>query len=135
MSKVLNVIEPFMFLETGDKFELNENADSYVYEHNESFKNKDNKIKSSVTSVFSISPEYAKELIKNGILEDPFATKTNSSFVNVFDEIDDMLIKYNADLRNIDKDMKGQPECLKVEKTTVLSNLIKVLTHLKGLRK
>ena len=74
-------------------------------------------------------------MVKNGILEDPFATKTNSSFVNVFDEIDDMLIKYNADLHNIDKDMKGQPECLKVEKPTVLSNLIKVLTHLKGLRK
>ena len=39
------------------------------------------------------------------------------------------------ELKNIDKDMKDQPTCLKVEKTTVLNNMIKLLNHLKGLKR
>lgn len=137
MRNTLNVIEPFMYLEPGDTFELTKDG-NYVAEQNEVFnRNNDENdvIKSSFHSAFTISPDYAKELIKAGILEDPFATKNTEPFVNVFDEIDDMLITYNSDLNNIDKDMKDQPECLKVEKTTVLKNMIKMLNHLKGLKK
>lgn len=137
MRNTLNVIEPFMYLEPGDTFELTKDG-NYVAEQHEVFNrnNDDNDaIKSSFYSSFTISPNYAKELIKAGILEDPFATKNTEPFVNVFDEIDDMLVTYNSELNNINTDMKDQPECLKVEKTTVLKNMIKMLNHLKGLKK
>ena len=61
--------------------------------------------------------------------------KPEKEFVNVFNAIDNMLDTYKSDLKNIDTDMSDAPECLKVEKTTVLRNLIKTLDYLKNLRK
>ncbi len=137
MNKTLNVIEPFMYFEPGDVFERAEDG-NYVYEDSEftTVNNEsDGEMKTSCTSKFVISSKYAEELVKKGILEDPFATKDVEPFVNVFDEIDDMLTIYSNELKNIDKDMKDQPTCLKVEKTTVLNNMIKLLNHLKGLKR
>lgn len=138
MNKTLNVIEPFMYFEPGDVFECTEDGKNYVYEDSEftTVNNEsDGEMKTSYTFKFVISSKYAEELVKNGILEDPFATKNTEPFVNVFDEIDDMLTIYSNELKNIDKDMKDQPTCLKVEKTTVLNNMIKLLNHLKGLKR
>lgn len=137
MNKTLNVIEPFMYFEPGDVFERAEDG-NYVYEDSEFTTvndESDGEMKTSYTSKFVISSKYAEELVKKGILEDPFATKDVEPFVNVFDEIDDMLTIYSNELKNIDKDMKDQPICLKVEKTTVLNNMIKLLNHLKGLKR
>ena len=137
MNKTLNVIEPFMYFEPGDVFERTEDG-NYVCEDSEftTVNNESNgEMKTSYTSKFVISDKYAEELVKNGILEDPFATKNTEPFVNVFDEIDDMLTIYSNELKNLDKDMKDQPTCLKVEKTTVLNNMIKLLNHLKGLKR
>ena len=137
MNKTLNVIEPFMYFEPGDVFERAEDG-NYVYEDSEFTTvndESDGEMKTSYTSKFVISSKYAEELVKKGILEDPFATKNTEPFVNVFDEIDDMLTIYSNELKNIDKDMKDQPTCLKVEKTTVLNNMIKLLNHLKGLKR
>lgn len=137
MNKTLNVIEPFMYFEPGDVFERTEDG-NYVCEDSEftTVNNESNgEMKTSYTSKFVISDKYAEELVKKGILEDPFATKNTEPFVNVFDEIDDMLTVYSNELKNIDKDMKDQPTCLKVEKTTVLNNMIKLLNHLKGLKR
>ena len=137
MNKTLNVIEPFMYFEPGDVFERTEDG-NYVCEDSEftTVNNESNgEMKTSYTSKFVISNKYAEELVKNGILEDPFATKNTKPFVNVFDEIDDMLTIYSDELKNLDKDMKDQPTCLKVEKTTVLNNMIKLLNHLKGLKR
>lgn len=138
MGKTLNVIEDFAYLTQGDVFTLSEDGSEYVAEQNEVFDRNDDQngnYKSSFTSRFTISPAYAKELIAEGILEDPWNNKVDENFVNVFDEIDDMLTTYNSELNTISDTMKGQPECLKVEKTTVLTNLIKVLNHLKSLKK
>jgi hypothetical protein len=46
-----------------------------------------------------------------------------------------MLEEYNEELGNIDDDMADEPACLKVEKETVLRNMIKVLEHLNSLKK
>ena len=46
-----------------------------------------------------------------------------------------MITTYQTDLANIDIDERNTPEALKVEKKTVLQNLIKALNHLKNLRK
>ena len=62
-------------------------------------------------------------------------TNNYEHFVNVFNAIDNMLDTYKSDLKNIDIDMSDAPECLKVEKTTVLRNLIKTLDYLKNLKK
>ena len=137
MSKVLRVIDPFFSVEVGDTFVLSEDGKSYVAERNEEFHTSDDSNKdlvSSFNSCFKISLKWAKQLIEDGFLEE--ATEYNDNkFVNVFDEIDNLITKYTNELNNIPTAMANEPECLKVEKTSVLKNMIKVLSHLKSLRK
>ena len=136
MTKVLQVITPFFTAETGDTFTLSEDGTHYVTERNEEFRKagESGEVNSTYNSVFTISPEYAAELIKQGYLE-PVQDTAKKEFVNIFDEIDNLIKKYSADLKNINTDMADQPECLKVEKTSVLTNILTVLNHLKSLRK
>ena len=137
MAKTLQVIDPFFIAELGDMFELNENGD-YSLEKNEEFykiaDDKTSKVQSSCSSTFVISAEYAEKLIKDGYLEEMSENKSdNREFVNVFDEINSLIEKYKYDLSKIaDEDA---PMCVKVEKQTVLNNLITVLNHLKDLKK
>lgn len=135
MVKTLRVIEPFFVMEMGDTFVLADNGEYYVSEHTEEFhkNDKDETLSSSYNSTFRISPEYAKELIADGYLEEVDADK--KPFVNVFDEIDTLIDRYQTELLNINNDLANQPQCVRVEKTTVLTNLLSVLNHLKTLRK
>lgn len=72
MAKTLRVIDPFFVMELGDLFEYSEDSKMYVSVHNEDFYNTDgnsvDSVKSSYNSEFSISPDYAKTLIKRAIL-------------------------------------------------------------------
>lgn len=126
-------------MEVGDTFELSADGKRYISEYNEEYnKYDDDRVSdSSYHSSFSISVDYAKELIEDGVLEEVVdkADKKDSNFVNVFDEIDNLLTKYNAQLETLDKDMVNSPQCLKVERKTVLSNMVKLLSHLKNLKK
>jgi hypothetical protein len=135
MAKTLRVIDSFFVMEIGDTFVLSEDGKYYISCHNEEFRkdDEDDFINSSYKSEYRISPEYAKELIDNGYLEEVGGNKKD--FVNVFDEIDNLINNYQKELSNLDKDLAGEPQCVKVEKTTVLTNLLSVLTHLKTLRK
>ena len=137
MSKTLRVIDPFFIMEIGDTFTLSEDGKTYTSEHNEEFRKAgdSDEVSSVYNSVFNISTEYAKELIKEGYLEEVTESKKQNTFVNVFDEIDNLIKKYQEELNNIDKTMKDAPQCMKVEKTTVLTNILSVLNHLKTLRK
>ncbi len=139
MTKTLRVIEPFFVMELGDTFEYSEDSKMYVSIHNEDFYNTDNSsvesIKSSYNSQFQISPEYAKTLIKEGYLEEVSEAEQKTCFVNIFDEIDTLLAKYKAGLKTIEKDMAELPACVRVERQTVLSNMITLLEHLKSLKK
>jgi hypothetical protein len=137
MSKILRVIDPFFVLEVGDTLTLSEDGKNYVFERNEEFHKAgdSNELNSTYSSNFTISVDYAKELIKEGYLEEAEPKQKASSFVNVFDEIDNLINKYQGELLKIDVDMANQPQCLKVEKTTVLTNILSVLNHLKTLRK
>lgn len=139
MSKTLRVVEPFFTMDEGDTFELSEDGKSYVSAKNEEFhKHGDEKgdVNAVYTSAFTISADYAKVLVKEGFLEEIFAKDTTEqTFINIFDEIDNLIIKYNNELTNIDTSFEGEPECLKVEKITVLKNMIKLLNHLKSLKK
>ena len=137
MAKILRVIEPFLVVNIGDTFEYSNEEKMYISRHNEEFYKTDdsvNDVKSSYNSEFKISVEYANALIAEGYLEE--ATEISDKlFVNIFDEIDTLLEKYEGDLKTIDKDMSDLPACVKVERQTVLANMITLLKHLKSLKK
>ena len=135
MSNILRVIDPFFITEVGDMFTLAEDG-NYEFQKNEEFHKagETNEINSSYSATFKISKDYAQQLINDGYLEE-VSQKENKNFVNVFDEIDNLIKRYEEQLKNIDLDMADQPQCVKVEKTTVLTNILSVLNHLKELRK
>ena len=138
MTKTLRVINPFFVMDTNDTFEFNEETKMYVSKHKEDFYKVDdgsiNEIKSSYNSEFQISEEYAKSLIEEGYLEE--VTEDNkTTFVNVFDEINNLLEKYKKGLETIEEDTVGLPACVKVERESVLTNLVTLLEHLKSLKK
>lgn len=136
MTKILKVIKPFFVMENGDTFEYNANTDQYesVYNEEHNSSNEDNStVVSSYNSVYRISKEYAKMLLDNGYVEEVDEKKR---FVNIFDEIDNKLSEYNNELYTLKtKANENTPQCLLVEKETVLRNMIKLLEYLKGLKK
>lgn len=136
MTKILKVIKPFFVMENGDTFEYNANTDQYesVYNEEHNSSNEDNStVVSSYNSVYRISKEYAKMLLDNGYIEEVDEKKR---FVNIFDEIDNKLSEYNNELYTLKtKADENTPQCLLVEKETVLRNMIKLLEYLKGLKK
>lgn len=141
MAKILKVTKPFFVMEIGDTFEYDANTKQYksVYniEHNGSDE-KNTTVVSTYNSVYTISEEYAKMLIDNGYLEESYINTESekpTQFVNIFNEIDRLISEYSKDLDGIDNEYKDMPECLKVEKVTVIKNLLKLLTYLKSLKK
>lgn len=136
MTKILKVIKPFFVMEKGDTFEYNADTDQYesVYNEEHNSSNEDNStVVSSYNSVYRISKEYAKMLLDNGYVEEVDEKKR---FVNIFDEIDNKLSEYNNELYALKtKADENTPQCLLVEKETVLRNMIKLLEYLKGLKK
>jgi hypothetical protein len=136
MTKILKVIKPFFVMEKGDTFEYNADTDQYesVYNEEHNSSNEDNStVVSSYNSVYRISKEYAKMLLDNGYVEEVDEKKR---FVNIFDEIDNKLNEYNNELYTLKtKADENTPQCLLVEKETVLRNMIKLLEYLKGLKK
>lgn len=135
MSNILRVIDPFFITEVGDTFTLAKDG-NYEFQKNEEFHKagSDNEVNSSYSATFKISKDYAQQLINDGYLEEVGEDK-KTSFVNVFDEINNLINRYQKQLDDIDIDMAGEPQCVKVEKTTVLTNILSVLNHLKTLRK
>lgn len=141
MTKVLKVIKPFYVMEAGDTLQLSQDGSKYesVYEEHHDMSDDDNhNAYSHYESNFSISLEYAKILIESGYLsevKESAKKNVDNTFVNIFDEIDNMLDTYNEDLDTIVEDMKDEPTIMALEKETVLRNMIKVLEHLKSLKK
>lgn len=136
MTKILKVIKPFFVMENGDTFEYNADTDQYesVYNEEHNSSNEDNStVVSSYNSVYRISKEYAKMLLNNGYVEE---VDDKKRFVNIFDEINNKLSEYNNELCVLkSKADEDTPQCLLVEKETVLRNMIKLLEYLKGLKK
>lgn len=137
MAKTLRVIESFFVLEVGDTLEWDNETNMYRAEHQEEFHKSDeddSELRSVYNSNFAISADYAKELIADGYLE-VVGAENKKVFMNVFDEIGRLTEKYTDELKNLNEDMANMPECMKVERTTVLNNLLSVLDHLAGLKK
>lgn len=138
MAKILRVIDPFFVMETGDTFEFSEESKMYVSKHKEEFYKTDSdkidEIRSSYNSEFQISEEYAESLIGEGYLEE-VEDDTKPTFVNIFDEINTLLEKYKKGLETLNEDTMDLPACVKVERETVLTNMVTLLEHLKSLKK
>lgn len=136
MTKILKVIKPFFVMEAGDTFEYNADTKQYesVYNEEHNSSNEDNStVVSSYNSVYRISEEYAKMLLDNGYVEE---VDDKKKFVNIFDEIDNKLSEYKGELCVLKhRDNEDTPQCLLVEKETVLRNMIHLLEYLKGLKK
>ena len=138
MAKTLRVISPFFIMELGDIFEYCEDTKMYISKHKEEFyKNDDtvSEVKSSYNSEFQISADYAKSLVEEGYLEEVTDTGNKAAFVNIFDEIDSLLAKYKSGLSTLEEDTAELPTCVKVERETVLTNMVTLLEHLKSLKK
>ena len=136
MAKTLRVIDSFFMMDVGDIFELSKDGNTYTAEHFEEYhKTNDGDGKqcdSSYSSKYTISAEYAKMLIEEGYLEE---VNEKQGFVNIFDEIDALLAKYTAEYKLAGYEMDKVPTCSNLERKVVLSNLITLLEHLKGLKK
>lgn len=118
----------------GDTFEWDDKRNCYVNVFTDEYGESDAKHTESfkIVSEILLDKNDVESLIKYGILEE---VVEKNDFVNVFDEIDNLLNKYSEELSQIDTTMVDAPECLKVEKRTVLANLSKVLNYLKSLKK
>lgn len=139
MAKTLRVIDPFFIMELGDTFVFDEKSKMYTAHRKEEFyKMEDGDVKgvkSSYNSEFQISEEYAKTLIEDGYIEEVTEEEEKPGFVNVFGEIENLLTKYKKGLETINEDCAELPTCVKVERETVLTNMITLLEHLKSLKK
>lgn len=129
----LKVVDQFYNLEVGDILTLSDDKNFYEYNVSEGSSDKDSKF--TFNASFKINSDYAKELIKQGCLEEVVEKQSNPEFKNIFTEIDTLLSTYYSELDSLDVEFANKPTCLKVEKSTVLNNLIKVLEHLKDLKK
>lgn len=139
MTKILKVVKPFFVMEIGDTFEYDNDTNQYksVYNvENNSSNDNNSTVMSSYSSVYTISTEYAKVLIGQGYLEQVDENSAESKkFVNVFDEISNLISVYNKDLVDVLRSDDNTPQCLKIERETVLRNMIKLLEHLNSLKK
>lgn len=133
MVKVLEVKEPIFMMDAGDRLSISEDGKEYSYSRIDKFNDIIKGGDGSVTSNHNvvISADFANTLIEEGYLKEV----DDNNFVNVFTEIDNLMAKYNDQLENIDEDCAHDPACLKIEKETVLRNLVSVLDHLRSLKK
>ena len=130
MTKSLKVIKPLLSLSIGDTLELSEDGKFYVFEYKDHY----DESNYMFSTTCSFSTEYANELIKEGYLTN-YTFAENKPFINVFDVITNLLKTYQGQLDEVLQKDGDYPMCLKVEKQTVLSNMIKLLMHLNSFKK
>lgn len=134
MTKTLKVKDPFLRLDFGDTFELDESG-NYTSTVQEDFSNMEDNGSEYTTkyhATFTISKDYAAKMIEDGYLEEVADKK---DFVNVFSEIDTLLEMYKNQLDEATKNAANTHPAVQREKETVLTNLVTVLNHLKSLKK
>lgn len=136
MAKILKVTKPFSILEVGDTLELSDNGKTYVAKKEETFDNGcvDGELFSALfNSSLSLSKAYVDTLIESGLLEEVYDKKQD--FVNVFDEINRLIVRYTKEYKEADENANNLPAVVRLERMTVLNNMINVLNHLNNLKK
>ena len=143
MIKTLKVVKPFyvdnnLEIKVNEIFEWSEDDGLYINEntsvYNPDDNNEDSDGFSSTTKTY-LSIGYVARLLKYGFLKDTGGFENKEGFVNIFNEIENLKKEYTEQLNGLDGEYKTSPACLKVEKQTVLTNLINLLNHLGSLKK
>ena len=80
--------------------------------------------------------EECKKLLA-GMSKDELRTIMHSKWMNKGNALYPTLFElfFKDELKNVDEDMAHMPQCVKVERITVLNNLLSVLGHLNDLKK
>lgn len=129
------VKKPFFGMEPGDILEYEEKNNTYtnVKVSKNTWEDEGNERHFEYSSSIAFDPDTVEELENDGLIYKENAKSQRR--VNIFDEIDNLAATYEDDLKNVDEDMCHMPECLKVERVTVLENMLKLLNHLKSLKR
>ena len=132
MDKVLKVKKSFLGTDVNDIFEYDKENNTYELNKNHTYSQVEDGNPYTVKSSYevSLSADNINDLINKGYLV-PVKDDNKKAYVNIFDKIDELINLYISDLKNIDEDMKNAPACLKIEKQTVLENLVQTLESLK----
>ena len=132
MDKVLKVKKSFLGTDVNDIFEYDKENNTYELNKNHTYSQVEDGNPYTVKSSYevSLSADNINDLINKGYLV-PVKDDNKKVYVNIFDKIDELINLYISDLKNIDEDMKNAPACLKIEKQTVLENLVQTLESLK----
>lgn len=134
MTDKLIVVKPFFVMEQGDIMEKTERG-TYASEYESTYTAADTSddVASHYFSQYEISETYAQALVNDGVLKE--YSENKKEYQNVFDELDKLEKQYENDLKNLYEDTKDLPACLRVERETTVSNLLKLVSHLKSLKK
>ena len=132
MDKVLKVKKSFLGTDVNDVFEYDKENNTYELNKNHTYSQVEDGNPYTVKSSYevSLSADNINDLINKGYLV-PVKDENKKVYVNIFDKIDELINLYISELKNIDEDMKNAPACLKIEKQTVLENLVQTLESLK----
>lgn len=136
MTKKIKVITPFYGLEVGDILTLSEDGNTYSLEVHNGI-DTETGLQSTFDLVFNISANKAKELVEEGkfaYIEEP-KEKKDSSFINIFDEIDNLLEELQEEAKKFVEENTDKPNWLKREYSNVIGSNMDILMYLKSLKK
>ena len=133
MTKKIKVISPFYGLAVGDTLTLSDDGKTYVFEEHKGI-NSDTGLQSKFDLIFKISANKVKELVELGTFA-YVEEKKSSSFVNVFDEIDNLLEEFQEEAKKFVNTNEDKPSWLQKEHSNVIESNIDLLMYLKSLKK
>nr|DAU12217.1 MAG TPA: hypothetical protein [Caudoviricetes sp.] len=136
MTKKIKVISPFYGLEVGDTLTLSDDGKMYLLEVHKGV-NSETGLQSTFDFVFKIGASKAKELVELGTFAyvEEEKEKKSSSFVNVFDEIDNLLEEFQEEAKKFVNANEDKPSWLQKEHSNVIESNIDLLMYLKSLKK
>lgn len=136
MTKKIKVISPFYGLEVGDTLTLSDDGKMYLLEVHKGV-NSETGLQSTFDFVFKIGANKAKELVELGTFAyvEEEKEKKSSSFVNVFDEIDNLLEEFQEEAKKFVNANEDKPSWLQKEHSNVIESNIDLLMYLKSLKK
>lgn len=136
MTKKIKVISPFYGLAVGDTLTLSDDGKTYVFEEHKGI-NSDTGLQSKFDLIFKISANKVKELVELGTFAyvEEEKEKKSSSFVNVFDEIDNLLEEFQEETKKFVNTNENKPSWLQKEHSNVIESNIDLLMYLKSLKK
>lgn len=136
MTKKIKVITPFYGLTVGDILVLSDDDKTYMLEVHKGV-DSETGLQTTFDLVFKISANKAKELVELGTFAymEESQEKKDSTFINIFDEIDSLLEDFQVEAKKIEQENEDKPSWLKREYSNVIESNMDLLMYLKSLKK